>query len=44
LRLDIEIVDFRAIHGETIVMLAGNHDVLHARVFSQLRYFFGIEL
>ena len=42
--VDVVLADRRAIHGEAVVVLAGDDDVLHAGVFGHLHPCFGIEL
>ena len=38
------LLDLRIVHGEAVVMLAGDHDVLHAGVLRHLHPRFGVEL
>ena len=40
---DVEITRLRIVHRESIVMLAGDHDVLHASVLGEPDDFFGVE-
>ena len=35
---------FRVVHAETVVVLGGEHEVLHPAIFGQLRPRFGVEL